>query len=82
MNRILVPIKGYPNLARDLQSGNIVNTDKNAILNSKRQRDYLMSLKNKLEISQNEIQDLKKQLSEMKEVFDGMRAHYANTSGS
>jgi len=55
----MIPVKGYPNLYRDEKTGAIVNCD------SVSYNQHLIS-KKKRELQQNEINELKSEISEIK----------------
>lgn len=58
----MIPVKGHPNLYRDENSGAIINCDTNAY------NQYVNSLNNR-NIQKIEIDNLKKELSEVKDLL-------------
>ncbi len=59
---MMIPVKGYPNLYRDENSGAIINCDNNSY-------NQYMSAKMQHEIQKSEIQQLKNDINEIKSLL-------------
>lgn len=67
---MMIPVKGYPNLYRDENSGAIINHDSTSY------NQYILAKKNQ-EIQKNEIHRLKQDIEEiktlLKEIINGSK---------
>jgi hypothetical protein len=66
----MIPVKGFPNLYRDENTGAILNYDNQSY-------NQYMSIKNNREIQKNEIEQMKKDIDEikclLKEIINGSK---------
>ncbi len=63
------PVKNYPDLAREMHGGAIVNRNRQALEGAKKQKAYIIDVRSKLNRAETEIETLKTQVSDMKEIF-------------
>lgn len=68
----MIPVKGFPNLYRDEQTGAILNCDNNSYT-------QYMNSKNNRELQNLEIEQIKKDINEIKfllrEIINGSKWH-------
>lgn len=65
----LIPVEGRPNLYRDQSSGAIINTDRNAYQQHLKQIKLAQDEKLKMERLENEVENIKNDLSEIKSLL-------------
>ena len=65
----LGPITGFDNLARDLETGVIINLDSNASLGLKLTKERKQKEKEQLEKNTNDINSIKSEVSEIKTML-------------
>ena len=64
----LGPITGFDNLARDLETGVIINLDSNASLGLKLTKERKQKEKEQLEKNTNDINSMKEEVTEIKDM--------------
>ena len=65
----LGPITGFDNLARDLETGAVINLDSNASLGLKLTKERKRKEKEQLERNTNDINSIKSEVSEIKNML-------------
>ena len=65
----LGPITGFDNLARDLETGAVINLDTNASLGLKLTKEKKRKEKEQLEKNTNDINSIKSEVSEIKTML-------------
>ena len=65
----LGPITGFDNLARDLETGAIINLDSNASLGLKLTKERKQKEKEQLEKNTNDINSIKSEITEIKTML-------------
>lgn len=65
----LVPVEGHSGLYRDMKTGAIINTDSMEISSAKKKKLLRKQKKNDMEILQQEVKDLKNDLTEIKQML-------------
>jgi len=65
----LIPVKGFKNLARDLETGAILNIDETAPLGLKLAKEKRRKEKEQLENNTNDINNIKSELTEIKSML-------------
>ena len=65
----LRPVEGNKDLARDMDTGAILNINKEAFAGAKRARELREKAKDQLEINTNDINSIKSELTEIKTML-------------
>ena len=65
----LGPITGFDNLARDLETGAVINLDSNASLGLKLTKEKIRKEKEQLEKNTSDINSIKSEVSEIKTML-------------
>ena len=65
----LIPVKGFKNLARDLETGAILNIDETAPLGLKLAKEKRRKEKEQIENNTNDINNIKSEISEIKTML-------------
>ena len=69
---MLLKVKGDPNLVRDANTMAILNTNRTDYDNYIRRKESLMSDKQQLAVQANEINNIKQDLSEIKQMLSAL----------
>ena len=69
MQTSFIQIKNQPDLLRDMKHGGIVNKNSKALEAAKKQKNYVLDIRNKLQETENEVKILRSDVADLKGMF-------------
>jgi hypothetical protein len=71
MSSTLIKVKNHTDLLRDLRSGAVINKNTNAYESAKRQKEYVLGMRQRLNDTEHELQTMKQHIKDLQAVVYG-----------